>query len=72
MKRQNTGRHRSVPFRRHAHNPLEAKPSSLLRTSMVKGRSESPLSRLSFGVPLAQHFVQSVLMGYLAAYAPIL
>src|SRR5260370_39330308 len=30
MKRQNTGRHRSVPPLRHAHNPLEAKPRSLL------------------------------------------
>src|SRR5713101_8314286 len=44
VKRQNTRRHRSVPSRRHAHNPLEAKPRSLLRTSNVKGRSESPQS----------------------------
>src|SRR5713101_9712908 len=72
MNRQNTGRHRSVPSWRHAHNSLEANRRSLLRTSIVKLRSERvPLSRLSLGVPLAQRVVQSVLMGYLPAYVDI-
>src|SRR5258708_36026070 len=42
MKQQNTGRHRSVPPLRHAHNPLESKPKRLLRTAIVKARIELP------------------------------
>ena len=36
-----------------------------------KGKERVPLSRLSFGIPLSPHFVESALMGYLAPYAPI-